>query len=110
MAIVANLMVDQGTDFETTIDIAGADGNPVDLTGYVIAGQVRKAYTSSTAHNFVASVTGPTSGTVNIQLTNASTSNMKAGRYVYDVEMTSPSGVKTRVIEGILEITAEVTR
>tara|TARA_B110000908_G_scaffold40865_1_gene49563 strand:+ start:1425 stop:1757 length:333 start_codon:yes stop_codon:yes gene_type:complete len=110
MAIVANLMVDQGTDFETTIDIAGADGNPVDLTGYVIAGQVRKAYTSSTAHNFVASVTVPTSGTVNIQLTNASTSNMKAGRYVYDVEMTSPSGVKTRVIEGILEITAEVTR
>ena len=103
-------MVDQGTDFETTIDIAGADGNPVDLTGYVIAGQVRKAYTSSTAHNFVASVTVPTSGTVNIQLTNASTSNMKAGRYVYDVEMTSPSGVKTRVIEGILEITAEVTR
>ena len=70
MAIVANLMVDQGTDFETTIDIAGADGNPVDLTGYVIAGQVRKAYTSSTAHNFVASVTVPTSGTVNIQLTN----------------------------------------
>ena len=110
MAIVANLMVDQGTDFETTIDIAGADGNPVDLTGYVIAGQVRKAYTSSTAHNFVASVTVPTSGTVNIQLTNASTSNMKAGRYVYDVEMTSPAGVKTRVIEGILEITAEVTR
>jgi hypothetical protein len=110
MAIVANLMVDQGTDFETTIDIAGSDGNAVNLTGYTIAGQVRKAYTSSTAHNFVASVSVPLTGTVNIQLTNASTSNMKAGRYVYDVEMTSPAGVKTRVVEGILEITAEVTR
>jgi hypothetical protein len=110
MAVVANLMVDQGTDFETTIDISGSDGNPVNLTGYTIAGQVRKAYTSSTAYNFIASVTFPETGTVNIQLTNASTSNMKAGRYVYDVEMTSPAGVKTRVIEGILEITAEVTR
>ena len=110
MAIVANLSVDQGTDFETTIDIAGADGNPVVLTGYVVAGQVRKAYTSSVAHNFVTSVISESAGTVSIQLTNASTSNMKAGRYVYDIEMTSAAGVKTRVIEGILEINAEVTR
>jgi len=110
MAIVANLLVDQGTDFETTIDIVGSDGNPVDLTGYTIAGQIRKAYTSSTAYNFVAEVTAEIAGIVTINLSNNITSNMKAGRYVYDVEMTSPNGMRSRVCEGILEVNAEVTR
>jgi hypothetical protein len=35
---------------------------------------------------------------------------MKAGRYVYDVEISSGGGTVTRVIEGQLEITPSVTR
>ncbi len=35
---------------------------------------------------------------------------MKAGRYVYDIEITSGSGTKTRVLEGQLEITPGVTQ
>jgi len=42
-------------------------------------------------------------------LTNAQTNAMKAGRYVYDVEITSSGGTKTRVLEGQLEITPGVT-
>ena len=34
---------------------------------------------------------------------------MKPGRYVYDVEITSPGGVTTRVVEGQVEVTAGVT-
>ena len=44
-----------------------------------------------------------------ISLTNAQTNAMKAGRYVYDVEITSSGGTKTRVLEGQLEITPGVT-
>jgi len=110
MAVVANLLVDQGTDFETTIDIVGTDGSTMDLTGYTIAAQARKAYTSSTAYNFNASVVSPAGGVAKITLLNGVTSTMKAGRYVYDVEMTSATGVRTRVVEGILEVMPEVTR
>ena len=35
---------------------------------------------------------------------------MKAGRYVYDVEITSSAGTKTRVLEGQVEITPGVTQ
>jgi len=36
--------------------------------------------------------------------------NREAGRYVYDVETTSGSGVVSRIVEGIITVTPEVTR
>jgi hypothetical protein len=35
---------------------------------------------------------------------------MKAGRYLYDVEITASGGAKTRVLEGQLEVMAGVTQ
>ena len=35
---------------------------------------------------------------------------MKAGRYVYDIEITSSGGVKDRVLEGQLEVMPGVTQ
>ena len=34
---------------------------------------------------------------------------MEAGRYVYDVEITSTGGVTTRVLQGQVEVTPGVT-
>jgi hypothetical protein len=35
---------------------------------------------------------------------------MKPGRFVYDVEILSASGTRTRVLEGQVEVTAGVTQ
>ena len=35
---------------------------------------------------------------------------MKPGRYVYDIEIRSSAGVKTRVLEGQMEIMPGVTK
>jgi len=48
--------------------------------------------------------------TIRLILSDTQTNSMKAGRYVYDVEITSPSGEKTRVLEGQVEVTPGVTR
>jgi len=110
MAIYANLTIDQGSDFSTEVTVEDATGNDADLTGYIAAGQVRKNYKSSSAYNFICSITDPTQGIVNIKMVNAVTEVMKAGRYVYDVEIKSPSGDVTRVLEGQVEVTPSVTR
>ena len=34
MAIIANLFIDQGTDFTVTVDVSDATGGILDLTGY----------------------------------------------------------------------------
>ena len=108
MAVYSNIVVDQGADYSASIDVTDIDGDNINLTGYTGAGQIRKSYSSTTAVNFAVSVDSD-NGVLNISLTNTQTNAMKAGRYVYDVEITSSGGTKTRVLEGQIEITPGVT-
>jgi hypothetical protein len=111
MAVYSNIVIDQGADYSASIGVTDSDGDTIDLSGYTAAGQIRKTYSSSTAVNFTVSIASPASaGTLNIGLSNTQTNAMKAGRYVYDVEITNSGGVKTRVLEGQVEITPGVTQ
>jgi len=47
---------------------------------------------------------------VMLQLAANVSSNVKYGRYLYDVEIVSPANVVTRAAQGILDISPEVTR
>ena len=88
-----------------------SSGNTLDLTGYTAKGQVRRSYASTTAVDITCTVRAPaTSGILDISLSNAQTNAMKAGRYVYDVEITSSGGIKDRVLEGQLEVMPGVTQ
>ena len=108
MAIYANITADQGSAFDSTVDVTDTNGDPVDLTSYTARGQIRKTYTSSTAIDF--NTTKNSSGEIGLSLTSTQTGNMKAGRYVYDVEIESAAGIVTRVVEGQFEITPRVTK
>jgi hypothetical protein len=111
MAIYSNITIDQGSDYSTEIKVTGADGNPADMTGYLITGQIRKTYASSTSTDFVCSIVNAGGGVVKIALTGGTTNSMKAGRYVYDVEAQNGAGGSvTRIVEGQVEITPGVTR
>jgi hypothetical protein len=110
MATVSNLFVDAGTDYSTIITVAATNGQPLNLTGYSVASQMRKSYSSSTVYNFTTSLYNAAQGKVRLQLSNTQSSAIPAGRWLYDVEITSPSGTKTRVIEGIVTVTPEITR
>lgn len=110
MAVYSNLTVDQGSDVTFTIDVTDTNGDVLNLTGYSAAGQIRKSFSSSTAVDFTATITNATRGEVTLQLSNTQTNAMKAGRYLYDVEITSSGGAKTRVLEGQLEVMAGVTQ
>jgi hypothetical protein len=109
MAIKANLVVDQGTTFTATIDLTDPSGVVFNLTNYTVAAQMRKNYTSSTATTFVANHTGA-GGEINLLLSANTTSVLAPGRYLYDVEITSPGGAVTRVVEGIVTVTPGITR
>ena len=111
MAIYSNLSVDQGSTFGAEIDVTDSSGDPLDLAGYTVEGQLRKTYTSTTSTAFTASVFSASGGVVKIALSATTTNGLKAGRYVYDVEITKTStGEITRIIEGQLEVRPGVTR
>ena len=109
MAVYANLTVDQGSDFSVEIGVEN-DTGAIDISNYTYRGQIRKTYSSSTAVDFYTSTNNPVAGKLDISLSSVQTAAMKAGRYVYDVEIVDSIGNVTRVVEGQLEVTPRVTR
>jgi len=110
MAIIANLFIDQGTDFSVTVDVTDSAGEILDLDGYSASAQIRKTYSSSTVSASFSTSIAEAAGQVTLSLTDTQTSGLVAGRYVYDLNIESSGGVKTRVIEGQAIVTPGVTR
>jgi hypothetical protein len=109
MAIKGNIIVDQGSSFQTSINVTDDDENPIDLTNYTAVAQMRKHYTSSNAVSFTTTIS-PALGVVTLALTANATNAIPAGRYVYDCELTDNNGTVTRLVEGIVTVTPGVTR
>lgn len=109
MAAIQNLYIDQGTTYSLSITVSDQNGDIKDLTEYTAAAQMRKSYYSSGATSFTASISSPTDGEVTISLTATQTSALKAGRYVYDIEITSDEET-LRILEGIVVVNPEVTK
>ena len=111
MAAKANIIIDQGTDFSTTLTVTDDNGDVTDLTGYSANGHIRKHYTSTSATVFDITFGSPRSdGQVIISLGRTTTTAMAAGRYVYDVELTSAANTRSRLVEGVVTVTPEVTK
>ena len=108
MATKANLVIDQGATFSVDLDLTDENGDVIDLSGYTANSQIRKWYTSTTSYPFTASVNS-SAGIITLSMTAIQTANLTAGRYVYDVEISDNSTV-SRVIEGIVTVTPNVTR
>jgi len=108
MATKANLVIDQGATFSADLSLTDDNGDVMNLNGYTANSQMRKWYTSSNSVAFTTDI-NVTAGSITLSLTATQTSNLVAGRYVYDVEVTE-NGVISRVVEGIVTVTPNATR
>jgi hypothetical protein len=109
MATIQNLYIDQGTTYSLTITVSDQNGDAKDLTDYTVRGQLRKSYYSNTSTSFTTEASSPLDGEITISLTATQTSALKAGRYVYDIEIQNDEET-LRVLEGIVVMNPEVTR
>jgi hypothetical protein len=109
MAVVSNLVLDQGADFSVTVYFNQEAGIPKDLTGWTSRSQLRKSYYSTSATTISSNISDASNGEITLSLTANTTANIKAGRYVYDLEVVNAASV-LRVIEGIITVMPEVTR
>ena len=107
----SNIVINSNEDFTQTFNLESSSNNSaLNLTGYSVSSQMRKYAGSSTATDFTATIVSPaTSGKVSISLTSGATSNLKEGRYVYDILIEKDS-IKTKVVEGMVIVKKGVTR
>lgn len=106
MSKKVNLYVDQGSEFTTSIAVS-ANGTPLDMSDYTIQGQIRKSFSSSAYTEFDCTANV---GYVSMTLNSTASSSMEPGKFVYDCFITDLDGNRTRVQEGVLELSAAVTR
>lgn len=110
MATESNLYMDQGTNFVKTITVLDGDGDPIDLEDYEVKSQMRKYYGSTSGYTFECGIYSYEESIIYISMDKDQTRDISAGRYLYDVEITSPEGERTRVLEGIVTVTPEITK
>lgn len=107
----AELTIPQGATYESSLDLVNDDGDALNVESFIFSGQIRKSYYSlSPTANLTISIIDAANGNVNVVLTAAETSNIKAGRYVYDIKMIDTSNTVTRIVEGIVTVTPQVTK
>lgn len=109
MAIRSNIVIDQGTDYEVTVNVKDANTTPINLAGYTGNAQMRKYYTSSTKYDFNVNVSANT-GEITLTMSANTSANIAAGRYVYDCILVSNTNIVSRIIEGYVTINPRVTR
>lgn len=110
MATITNLYIDQGSTFNSIVTLRNQNGTLMNLTNYTVKSQFRKSYQSSQAYTITVSLYDAPNGKVKLHMDAAYLSSIKAGRYLYDIEITSPLNEKLRVLEGIIVITPEITQ
>ncbi len=112
MSAKYNLVCDQATTFNFQFQIKN-DSTPWDLTGYSgtmtvrpFVGAQTTTVVASTANG--AMVLTALTGRINVTLSAATTGAISAGRYSYDLVLTSGATV-TRILEGKFIVTGAVT-
>jgi hypothetical protein len=109
MAVPAvNIVVEKGTDYEEVFTVNNPDGSPLNLTGYTGASKIRKFPESSASTSFNVGIVS-TAGQVVVSLANTISLSLNPGRYYYDVIITSSSGKKTKVVDGMVLVNPSET-
>ena len=116
MATYEEFTIDQGADVTIQLELIDENGAQKDLAGHTLAAKLKKNYNSgdSDTTSFNASITNANTGLCNLTLTNTQTDALKAGRYVYDVELSfqdsSSNTIIERILEGRIQVTPSVTK
>lgn len=115
MAGKYDLTINQGETLSQQFTWKDSTGTAVNLTGYSARMQARLSPDSTdpiidlTTSNGGISL-GGVAGTITLSMTAATTSALTEGYAVWDIELVSGSGVVTRLLQGNLIITREITR
>ena len=114
MAVQYIVEIDQGADWFFNVTYENPAGTPVNITSYTAALQLRSLPESTTAVLSLTTGSGITitgsTGLVAVHATATQTGAIIAGDYYYDLEITSPQGVVTRLVQGQAIVNPQVTR
>jgi hypothetical protein len=111
MAQYVELSMDQGSSFGIDLTVVKEDGSARNLANSTFTCSIRKSYYSaSPTANLTITAADAANGIIYANATAAVTSNIRPGRYLYDIKETTTSNTVSRLIEGIITVYPQVTK
>ena len=117
MAGVYDLAIEQGATFKVIFQWTDANNTPINITGYSARSQIRPTIESATvmvdatiANGKLSIVNPATDGKVQLLLSATDTAALASGTAVWDLELVAGDGTVTRLLQGSVTISPEVTR
>ncbi len=124
MAAIYNITQKKGDTFKArTLTFFSDEANtvPIDLSGYSVLMQVRKAGKANTAvlewttdpasgEDATITIGGDDNNVITLAQRSGSIMDIDPFNYVYDIQMTSSTGIVSTYIEGQFTITQDVSR
>jgi len=104
-----NIVINAGDNFSLPLTILNNAGGVLNITGYAASAAMRKHATSSTKSDFTVGITSAAEGLITISMASTVTSELKEGRYVYDVLLISDANMKSIVVEGTALVRTGIT-
>ncbi len=108
-----DIKIYQGATFSQTFTWKDETDTPINLTGYSARMQIRASVDSSSTLVSLTSGSGITlggaAGTIAVLISATDTASLSQNG-VYDLELVSGSGVVTRLLQGNVIVSKEVTR
>lgn len=113
-----NLVIEQGATFTHQLQLRNGPDiySPIkDLTGYTARIQLRSDINSPDVILELTTANGrieinPLEGKILLKLNAAETAVLEFSKAVYDMEVSSPTGEVTRVVQGNFSLSKQVTR
>ena len=117
MSTYEDLEFDQGADVAVALETVDVSGAVKDLTNHTITAKMKRTYKSTDASDiqaFNCIIPPPASdGKITLSLTNTETGALRAGRWVYDVEMSfvdsDDNTIRERILQGQITVNPQVT-
>ena len=105
-----NFILEQGVTLDRTVTVQQS-GSAMDLSDYTPRMQVRETHDSANILlTITCSVNNALEGVIRLQASATATAAVEEGIYVYDLEIESSGGAVTRLLQGNVTVTPEVTR
>ena len=116
MAQYEEFTIDQGADITIELNLVDKNDTAKNLEGHTLTAKLKKNYNSgdSDTTSFTSIISDAESGIASLSLSNTQTNALKAGRYVYDVELSFQDSdgdtIVERILEGRIQVSPSVTK
>lgn len=116
-----NFEIEQGADFSKTFTWKNSAGVAIAIAGYIFRMMARNDYADTTPVITLSTVSPPggiaivgdgTAGQFTVSMTAAATALLNFSNVQYDLEAVAPGvgGITTRLLEGTITLSREVTK